>query len=107
VPVQPARVIGTLLTVAFTLITLYYVASLTASYEVLTPLRQSMQRLIPALDVPLWFWSYRWFDVVFLILAAFATIAGLAALFGAEPSITAPEEAVTEGYKEEAMEEEE
>jgi membrane protein implicated in regulation of membrane protease activity len=52
------------------------------------------------------FWGYRWYDMIFLSLAIFAAIAGLSSLFRAENPEVHVEEAVTEGYVEEAVEEE-
>ncbi|MCP8307608.1 MAG: hypothetical protein H3Z52_05415 [archaeon] len=61
----------------------------------------------PPMNIFVIFWGYRWYDMIFLALAIFAAIAGISSLFRAERPEAPIEEAVTEGYVEEEIEEEE
>ncbi|MCP8320919.1 MAG: hypothetical protein H3Z52_08270 [archaeon] len=59
------------------------------------------------IDIFVIFWGYRWYDMIFLALAIFAAVSGISSLFRAERREAPIEEAVTEGYVEEEIEEEE
>jgi len=97
---QAERLFGALMIVLFVLFLSPFILSI-AFFS------SAPAQLPSPIDLFVIFWGYRWYDMIFLALAIFAAVSGISSLFRAERREAPIEEAVTEGYVEEEIEEEE